>query len=89
MEKASNFPSEQKIINFVPQRILNFLPMFHSVKLIASKLRQQVYNHLQKTLEKLRKFRKSCNHKQNINGIYNEKLQNDCLQQLPTLRLKT
>ena len=46
------------------------------------------YNHLQKTLEKLRKFRKSSNHKQNINGIYYEKLHNNCLQQLPTLRFK-
>ena len=32
---------------------------------------------------------KSCNHKQNIKGLYNEKLHNNSLQQLPTLRLKT
>ena len=32
---------------------------------------------------------KSCNHKQNINRIYIENLHNNCLQQLPTLRLKT
>ena len=48
-----------------------------------------IFNHLQKTVEKLCKFRKRCNHKQNINGIYNEKLHDNCLQQLPTLRLKT
>ena len=29
------------------------------------------YNPVQKILEKLRKLRKSCNHKRNINGIYN------------------
>ena len=46
-----------------------------------------IYNHLQKILEKLRKLRKSCNHKRNINRIYNEKLHINCLQQLPTLRL--
>ena len=33
-----------------------------------------------KTSEKLRKFKKSCNHKQNINGICNEKLHNICLE---------
>ena len=53
------------------------------------KIAKRSYNHLQKTLEKLRKFWKSCNHKQNINGIYNAKLHNNCLQQLPTLRLRT
>ena len=47
-----------------------------------------IYNHLQKMLEKLRKFRKSCNLKQNINRIYNETLHYNCLQQLPNLRLK-
>ena len=47
------------------------------------------YNHLQKILEKLRKSRKSCNHKRNINRICNEKLHYNFLQQLPTLRLKT
>ena len=40
----------------------------------------RAYNHLQRMLEKLRKLRKSCNHKQNINGIYNEKLHYHCLQ---------
>ena len=48
-----------------------------------------IYNHLQKMLEKLHKFRKSCNLKQNINRIYNETLHYNCLQQLPNLRLKT
>ena len=47
------------------------------------------YSHLQKILEKLCELRKSCNHKRNINRIYNEKLHCNCLQQLPTLRLKT
>ena len=42
-----------------------------------------------KKMEKLRKFWKSFTHKQNINGIYNEKLHSNCLQQLPTLRLTT
>ena len=46
-------------------------------------------NHLQKVLEKLWKLRKSCNHKWNINGIYKKKLLDNCLQQLPTLILKT
>ena len=46
-------------------------------------------NHLQKILEKLRKLRKSCSHMQNIIIMYNEKLHYNCLQQLPTLRLKT
>ena len=45
------------------------------------------YNHLQKILETLRKLRKSCNHKRNINIICNQKLHSNCLQQLPTLRL--
>ena len=36
---------------------------------------------------KLRKLRKGCNHKRNINGIYNEQLHYNCLQQLSTLRL--
>ena len=40
-------------------------------------------------MQKLRKLRKSCNHEQNINGTYNEKLHYNCLQQLPTLRLRT
>ena len=34
----------------------------------------------------MRKLRKSCNHKRNINIMYNEKLHCNCLQQLPTLR---
>ena len=50
---------------------------------------RDIYNHLQKALEILRKFKKSCKHKENINGIYNEKLHKNYLQQLPTLRLKT
>ena len=40
-----------------------------------------------KNTGKLRKLRKSCNRKRNINGIYNEKLNYSCLQQLPTLGL--
>ena len=44
---------------------------------------------MQKILEKLRKLRKSCNHKWIINGIYNKRLHYNCLQQFPTLRLKT
>ena len=34
-------------------------------------------------------YRKICNQKQNINGIYNKKLHDNCLQKVPTLRLKT
>ena len=51
---------------------------------------QQVhfYNPVQKILEKLRKLRKSCKNKRNINRTYNEKPLYNCLQQLPTLRLK-
>ena len=48
-----------------------------------------IYNHLQKLWERLRKLRKSCKHKRNINGTHNEKLHYNDLQQLPTLRLKT
>ena len=33
-----------------------------------------IYNHLQKILEKLRKLKKSCDHKQNISKMYDEKL---------------
>ena len=40
-------------------------------------------------MEKLLKLRKSSNHKWNINRIYNEKLNYNCIQQLPTLRIKT
>lgn len=40
-------------------------------------------------MEKLRKFWKSCTHKQNINGIYKEKLHNNGLQQLPTYGIFT
>ena len=47
------------------------------------------YYRVQKILEKLHELRKNCNHKQNINGINNEKLHYNCLQRLPTLRLKT
>ena len=47
------------------------------------------YNRVQKMLEKMRKLRKSCNHKWNINGIYNRKLCYISLQQLLTLVLKT
>ena len=42
-----------------------------------------------KILQKLRNLRKSCNHKWNINVIYNKKLPYKYLQQLLTLRLKT
>ena len=48
-----------------------------------------VYNHFQKVLENLRKLRKSCNRKRNINRMYNDKLLYNCLQQLRSLRLKT
>ena len=48
-----------------------------------------IHNRVQKILENLRKLRKSCNHNQNINGIYNEKLHYNCIQQPLTLRLKT
>ena len=44
-----------------------------------------IYNHVQKIWEKLCKLRKSRNHRRNIV----EQLQYNCLQQLPTLRLKT
>ena len=47
-----------------------------------------IYSHLQKILEKIPKLRKSCNHKRNINRIYNEKMHYYCLQQMPNLRLK-
>ena len=42
-KKFSKFSNEQKkvfLFNFVPQQILNFLLMFHFMKLIASKLKQ-------------------------------------------------
>ena len=45
------------------------------------------YNCVQKLLEKSCKLRKSCNYKQHINKIYNEKLHYNCLQQLLTIRL--
>ena len=44
---------------------------------------------MQKILEKLLKLRKNCNHKRNINRIYNKKLHYNYPQQLPTLKLKT
>ena len=47
------------------------------------------YNNLQKIFKNLCKLRKSCNNKRSINRIYSEKLHYNCLQQLPTLRLKT
>ena len=47
-----------------------------------------IYNYLQKILKRLRKLRKSCSHKWNINRRYNEKLHYNCLQQLPALRFK-
>ena len=41
-------------------------------------------------LKKLRKLRpQGCNHKRNINMIYNNKLHYKCLQQLSTVSLKT
>ena len=40
-------------------------------------------------MESLRKLRKSCKHNRNINGVYNEKLHYNCIQQLSTLRLKS
>ena len=49
-------------------------------------LKEKTYNHLQKILEKLRKLRESCNHKQN-SRMYNEKLHYNWLQQLSILRL--
>ena len=33
-----------------------------------------IYNHLQKILEKLRKLKKTCDHNRNISKIYDEKL---------------
>ena len=47
------------------------------------------YRYLQKLLEIFRKLRKSCNHKRNINRIYNEKLHYNSLQQLLTFTLET
>ena len=44
---------------------------------------------MQKILQKLRNLRKSCNHKWNINVIYNKKLPYKYLQQSLALRLKT
>ena len=49
----------------------------------------ECYNCMQKICKKLWKLRKSCNHKRNIKRMYNKQLQYYCLQQLPTLRLKT
>ena len=46
-------------------------------------------NRMQKIWEKLHKLRKSCNHKGNIYRIYSEKLHQNYIQQLSTLRLKT
>ena len=42
-----------------------------------------------KTGEESLRLRKSCHHKWNIIEICNEQLQDNCLQQLATLRLKT
>ena len=53
------------------------------------KLHSLSFSHLQKILEKLRKLRKSCNHKRNINRMYYDKLHHKYLQQLPNLRLNT
>ena len=53
------------------------------------KLHSLTFNHLQKILEKLRKLRKSCTYKRNINRMYYDKLYHKYLQQLPTLRLNT
>ena len=52
-------------------------------------IQTEMYNRVQKVWGKLHKLRKSCNHKRNIKGIYNKQLDNNCLQQLPTLTLKT
>ena len=41
-----------------------------------------------KNIGKIVQVKKSCNHKRNINRIFNEKLHYSCLQQLPTVRLK-
>ena len=41
-----------------------------------------------KIIGKIAQAKKSCNYKWNINGIYNEKLCYNCLQQLLTLRLR-
>ena len=56
--------------------------------ILVSELYQLPYNLLQNILKKLRRLRKSCNHRRNINRIYNEKLHYNCFQQLPTLRLR-
>ena len=58
----------------------------HHLWILQIRIRLQLFA---KTLEKLCKFWKSCNRNQNINGIYNKKLHNNCLQLLPALRLKT
>ena len=52
-------------------------------------LRFGTYNHLQKILENLHKLRKSCNHKRNINIMYNEKLHCNWLRQCLALRFKS
>ena len=44
--------------------------------------KEKTYNHLEKILEKLRKLKESCNHKRNINRMYNEKLHYNWFQQL-------
>ena len=74
------FWPQQKVKNdFVNQLLLDDLLV---------KVPSYIYSHLQKILEKLRKLRKSCDHKRNINIIYNEKRHYKCLQQLPNSRLR-
>ena len=55
------------------------------------KLRSYAFNQQSsaKNIGKTAQVKKNCNHKWNINGIYNKKLSYNCLQQLPTLMLKT
>ena len=50
---------------------------------IDSYIFELVYNYFQNVLEKLRKLRKSCNYKGNINRIYIDRLHYNCFQQLP------
>ena len=65
-------------------RIFDVLPNFPFTK---NETKPQFF--AKNILEKLRKLRKSCKHEQKNNGIYNDKLHYNRLQQLPTLRLKT
>ena len=85
--KQEHWPKHQQILPFIIVKWSTVLSLgLKNPKTSRWKFFRQSS---EKTLQKLRKFRKSCNHKQSINGIYNEKLHNNCSQHLPTLRLKT